>query len=59
MCEFCKEIIKENEDSNKEEIIIKRDNGRIDLCCHAGGDDWGVVEDVKFCPLCGRKLTED
>lgn len=48
MCEFCKEIIKENKDSNREELIIQRDSGRFDLCCHAGGDDWGVVEDVKF-----------
>lgn len=59
MCEFCKEIIKENEENIREELITQRGNGRFDLCCHTGGDDWGVVEDVKFCPVCGRKLTED
>lgn len=59
MCEFCKEIIKENEDSNREELIIQRDSGRFDLCCHAGGSDWGAVEDVKFCPKCGRKLESN
>ncbi|EOS48285.1 hypothetical protein C810_01375 [Lachnospiraceae bacterium A2] len=58
MCDFCKEIIKENDDSNREELIIQRDNGRFDLCCHAGGGDWGAVEDVEFCPKCGRNLTE-
>lgn len=59
MCEFCKEIIKENENSNREELIIQRDSGRFDLCCHAGGNDWGAVEDVKFCPKCGRELENN
>lgn len=59
MCEFCKEIINEHENSRKEELILQRDNGRLDLCCHAGGDDWGGIEGIKYCPMCGRKIESD
>lgn len=57
MCEFCKDIINENDWNGWDDGIVKTSNKNFDIrifngCC-------GIcIENISFCPYCGRKLTE-
>lgn len=58
MCKFCENIINENNYTGwEDDLIIKTKNGKFDLRIFTGCDN-AVIEDIKFCPICGRKLTE-
>lgn len=58
MCEYCKNIINENDYTGWEDnLIVKTENGKFDLRIFTGCDN-SVFEDIKFCPMCGRNLKE-
>lgn len=72
MCEFCKSICKlkriENEhfkgyfpEENKTQIV-KDKYGKFHIWFDGFGDCFqcGIdIEDINFCPICGRKLKEE
>lgn len=58
MCEFCKNIISENDYTGWEDsLIVKTESGKFDLRIFTGCGN-AVIENIKFCPMCGRKLKE-
>lgn len=59
MCEFCKNIINESNYTGwEDDLIIKTKNGKFDLRIFIGCNN-AVIENIKFCPMCGRNLTEE
>lgn len=60
MCEFCNWIRDaETERNYRGNYIKKWDSGHFDLFLGNGGSwDSGELKDIKYCPMCGRKLTE-
>lgn len=62
MCEFCENIIESVKDLNEALIkggdFIYRDDERIGIFIDTGDSGCpGSLDDVKYCPMCGRKLV--
>lgn len=62
MCDFC-ENIKEY-DSNKDfhlddGVVCDKKTNRYYIVCNDSWEDYCEELEVKFCPLCGRKLSEE
>lgn len=64
MCEFCKNITTETNYETLEPYLIfgrycsnDEPNFHINIPTDEGIDY--SVDDIKFCPYCGKKLTED
>lgn len=63
MCKFCNWIrkaeSKAERDYNKS-YIRKWESGTFDLFLGNGGSwDSGELRNIHYCPMCGRKLTEE
>lgn len=55
-CSFC-ESFEEQHDGNH---IYKDEEGRFDIMADTGDSfQWGAIEDVNYCPYCGRRLVND
>lgn len=57
MCSFCKQIFNQDESNAKDENHIYWDDGFYILAVAGDPYDCGILEKVKFCPYCGRKLS--
>ena len=55
-CDFCEHIKDVTEDFNNENCIVKDENQYDIIAVVADPFDWGLIERIKFCPYCGRKL---
>lgn len=56
-CNFCKYIYDISEYFDDKNCIVKDEN-QYDIYAVAGDPyDSGWIEDIKFCPYCGRKLS--
>lgn len=63
MCEFCKDIAKDdkkffNKRLNGGNFIFQDEQGFGILADTGDSGCLGCIENIKFCPYCGRKLTE-
>lgn len=64
MCKFCEEIAMNDEEcgkfiiNGKEDFIFKDDCGEGFKILTDTGDSFvhGVIDNVRYCPRCGRKL---
>lgn len=59
MCKFCEKIYPLHEGGIPDENVITYDDryDQFDIWSDTGDPyDSGVLEDVKYCPYCGRKL---
>lgn len=61
MCKFCNWIRDaETERDHSGNYIKKWDSEHFDLFLGNGGSwDSGELKDIKYCPMCGRKLMEE
>lgn len=64
MCEFCENIPKNDEEfgrmrmDGKQDIIFS-EKGKFHLFTDTGDSFCsGIVNDINYCPKCGRKLSE-
>lgn len=55
-CHFCEHINDISEDFVNINCIVKDENHYDIIAGVADPFEWGSVEDIKFCPYCGRKL---
>lgn len=55
-CNFCEHIKDVSEDFINENCIVKDKNQYDIIAVLADPFDWGLIERIKFCPYCGRKL---
>ena len=63
MCEFCENIICSDTDIRKErnrgnDFIYKADNEYGIYISTAEYCHPGILANIKFCPMCGRELSE-
>ena len=63
MCAFCESIANTNEEyahaRYKGGDFIFKDNGEYGILIDTGDSGClGALNDIKFCPFCGRKLSE-
>ena len=62
MCEFCRKIVDvKTEFLNAlmtQEDFIANENGTIFLYINTGDSGCPGTMDIKYCPMCGRKLVE-
>lgn len=55
-CDFCNDF-ESKPDSNH---LYKHPDGRFIIMADTGDSfQWGTIEDVKYCPYCGRRLEDD
>lgn len=64
MCEFCKNIATTNSEYFKERIeggdFIFQSEGEFRILIDTGDSGClGVLNNIRFCPMCGRKLVEE
>ena len=62
MCEFCKNIARTNKEYNEERIkggdFMFQNDGEFGILIDTGDSGClGVLNDIHFCPKCGRKLV--
>lgn len=51
-CPFCESFEVQIEGNH----IRKDEDGQLDIMGDTGDAFWGVIENVKYCPYCGRRL---
>lgn len=55
-CSFC-ENFEEQDDENH---IYKDEDGQFNIMADTGDPyQWGIIEDINYCPYCGRRLAND
>lgn len=55
-CSFCENF----EERNDENHIYKDEDGQFDIMAYTGDYfQWGIIEDIVYCPYCGRRLVND
>lgn len=61
MCDFCNYIRKAETEKDYDKSYIRQwESGTFDLFLGNGGSwDSGILRNIHYCPLCGRKLTEE
>lgn len=63
MCEFCRKIVDVKtgflDALMTQEDFIANENGKIFLYINTGDSGCSGTINIKYCPMCGRKLVEE
>lgn len=61
MCDFCENILDENSEDglDRNHIFVRKDGSYWIFAETGDGFCVGNVPNIKFCPMCGRKLSEE